>query len=194
MALRIYGNRPLKTLPGQKTRPTSARVREAVFNILQGDVSGCRWLDLCAGSGAMGAEALCRGACYALGIERSGPACAVVSHNWRQVAGPGQTFDVVRGDLVKQLPRLKRPPFDYIYFDPPYASDLYEPALQAIATYALLQQGGALIVEHADDKMLPPEVLSQDNSKDSPQLRRYRQKTYGHTQLSFYAVDCAAAL
>ena len=60
--MRIYGNRQLKTLPGQITRPTPARVREAVFNIWQGSVENCRWLDLCAGSGSMGAEALCRGA------------------------------------------------------------------------------------------------------------------------------------
>ena len=52
--LRIYGNRPIKTLSGQATRPTPARVREAVFNIWQGSVQNCRWLDLCAGCGAMG--------------------------------------------------------------------------------------------------------------------------------------------
>jgi 16S rRNA (guanine(966)-N(2))-methyltransferase RsmD len=55
--MRIYGNRQLKTLPGQDTRPTVARVREAVFNIWQGTIADCRWLDLCAGTGSMGAEA-----------------------------------------------------------------------------------------------------------------------------------------
>ena len=54
--MRIYGNRQLKTLPGQATRPTSARVREALFNIWQGEITGCCWLDLCAGNGSMGAE------------------------------------------------------------------------------------------------------------------------------------------
>ena len=76
MAVRIYGNREIKTLPGEETRPTSARVREALFNIWQGRILGCRWLDLCAGSGAMGAEALCRGAAEVVGIEKSGAACA----------------------------------------------------------------------------------------------------------------------
>ncbi len=61
MSLRIYGNRQLKTLMGQATRPTPSLVREALFNIWQGTIVGCRWLDLCTGSGAMGAEALCRG-------------------------------------------------------------------------------------------------------------------------------------
>ncbi|MER3475705.1 MAG: 16S rRNA (guanine(966)-N(2))-methyltransferase RsmD, partial [Leptolyngbya sp. ERB_1_2] len=70
MSLRIYGNRSLKTLPGQETRPTLARVREAVFNIWQGSIEQCRWLDLCTGSGSMGAEALCRGASIVIGIEQ----------------------------------------------------------------------------------------------------------------------------
>ncbi|HEY9736425.1 MAG TPA: RsmD family RNA methyltransferase, partial [Trichocoleus sp.] len=67
MSLRIYGNRTIKTLPGEATRPTASRVREALFNIWQGRVDGCRWLDVCAGSGAMGAEALCRGAAEVVG-------------------------------------------------------------------------------------------------------------------------------
>ena len=74
MAIRIYGNRPIKTLPGQATRPTPAKVREALFNSWQGRVNGSRWLDLCAGSGAMGAEALCRGASLVVGIEQAGAA------------------------------------------------------------------------------------------------------------------------
>ena len=61
MPLRIYGNRQLKTLPGQATRPTTGRVREALFNIWRGSIVGCDWLDLCAGNGVMGAEALCPG-------------------------------------------------------------------------------------------------------------------------------------
>ncbi|NES84802.1 MAG: hypothetical protein F6K10_27200, partial [Moorea sp. SIO2B7] len=71
--MRIYGNRQLKTLPGRSTRPTSARVREALFNIWQGTILDCRWLDLCAGNGSMGAEALCRGAKMVVGIEQSAP-------------------------------------------------------------------------------------------------------------------------
>src|SRR5512147_649239 len=121
--LRIYGNRALKTLPGEATRPTSARVREALFNIWQGRVAGCRWLDLCAGSGAMGAEALCRGAAEVVGIEQSGDAYAVVRENWQRVAQPNQTIRLFKGDVVKQLSRLKHQPFDLIYFDPPYTSD-----------------------------------------------------------------------
>ena len=149
MSLRIYGNRQLKTLPGQETRPTSARVREAVFNIWQGTIAGCRWLDLCAGSGSMGAEALCRGASLVVGIEQSSRACAIIQQNWQQVAHAEQEWLVLRGDVIQQLKSLSGKQFDRIYFDPPYASGLYQPVLEAIAHYQLLDANGEIAAEHS---------------------------------------------
>lgn len=175
MALRIYGNRQLKTLPGQNTRPTPSRVREAVFNIWQ-DITGCRWLDLCAGSGSMGAEALCRGAAIAVAIEQSGPACQIIKQNWQQVATPEQQFRVLRGDVVKRLKSLATEEFDRIYFDPPYTANLYEPVLEAIAKYSLLAAGGELIAEH-DPKREMVEVSG---------LAIVRQKVYGGCAIAFY--------
>lgn len=179
MSLRIYGQRSLKTLPGLETRPTPARVREALFNIWQGQIVGCHWLDLCAGSGAMGAEALCRGAALAVAIEQSSRAVAIVQHNWHQVAQPEQRFQVVRGDVVKRLPQLVGQSFDRIYFDPPYASGLYQPVLAAIGQYHLLAVGGELAVEHSRDRMdwSVPEGWEV-----------CRQKVYGNTALTFYRV------
>lgn len=177
MSLRIYGNRQLKTLPGQATRPTSARVREAVFNIWQGAIAGCRWLDLCAGSGAMGAEALCRGAKSVVAIEQSSRACTIIQQNWQRVAPPEQTFQVLRGDVIQRLKTLSGQEFDRIYFDPPYASDLYQPVLAAIAHYQLLRANGELAVEHAPDVAMPHFVMS---------LEICRQKVYGSTAIAFY--------
>ena len=177
MSLRIYGNRQLKTLPGLDTRPTPARVREAVFNIWQGKIAGCRWLDLCAGTGAMGAEALCRGAAAVVGIEQSGAACAIIRQNWQRVATPDQTFQVVRGDVVGRLKTLAGQQFDLIYFDPPYASNLYEPVLEAIAAGLILAPSGELAAEHSRDRQ-PPETI--------PPLETCRQKVYGNTALTFY--------
>jgi 16S rRNA (guanine(966)-N(2))-methyltransferase RsmD len=179
MNLRIYGNRLLKTLPGQETRPTVGRVREAVFNIWQGAIAGCHWLDLCAGSGSMGAEALCRGAARVVGIEQSSRACGLIQHNWQQVAGEGQTFEVIRGDVVKKLPTLVGQTFDRIYFDPPYASGWYDLVLAAIADYNVLAAGGELAVEHSPGR--PPFSLR-------PSLEVCRQKVYGNTALTFFAV------
>jgi len=187
MSLRIYGNRQLKTIPGQATRPTPARVREALFNIWQGEIEGCRWLDLCAGTGAMGAEALCRGASFVIGIEQSERACSVIQQNWQQVVRDSQTFQVIRGNVVHRLPKLTGQQFDRIYFDPPYASDLYEPTLETITSYQLLTTDGELAVEHSLDRTLP-EAITSISSITSPStvLKSCRQKIYGNTALTFY--------
>lgn len=180
MTLRIYGNRQLKTLPGKDTRPTSARVREAVFNIWQGKIALSRWLDLCAGSGSMGAEALCRGASCVVGIEQSSRACAIIQQNWQLVAHAEQKFQVLRGNVLGQLKTLSGQQFDKIYFDPPYASGLYQPVLEAIAHYDLLDVEGEIAVEHSSQNWTPPEIANWEI---------YRQKAYGNTTLSFYRVS-----
>ncbi|PSN20065.1 16S rRNA (guanine(966)-N(2))-methyltransferase RsmD [filamentous cyanobacterium CCP5] len=177
MSLRIYGNRQLKTLPGQETRPTPAKVRQAVFNIWPG-VEGCRWLDLCAGCGAMGAEALGRGAAIATGIELAPAACRVIHQNWEKVAQPGQQFQVIKGDVRRQLSRLRSQTFDYIYFDPPYGSDLYDGVLATVVRLGLLDPKGEIAVEHQ------PELWQ---AREIPGLENVRQKRYGTTHLTFYA-------
>jgi len=179
MTLRIYGNRQLKTLPGNDTRPTSARVREAVFNIWQGKIADCRWLDLCAGTGSMGAEALCRGANLVIGIEQSSRACAIILQNWQQVAHGEQQFQVLRGNVLQQLKTITGQKFDRIYFDPPYASGLYQPVLEAIAHHQLLDTDGEIAVEHSSHDWTPPEI---------PNWEICRQKTYSNTTLTFYSV------
>ena len=176
MSLRIYGNRALKTLPGQDTRPTLARVREAVFNIWQGAIMGCHWLDLCGGSGSMGAEALCRGAARAVAIEQSSRACGVIQQNWQQVAQSDQAFQVIRGDVVKKLSTLAGQTFDRVYCDPPYASDLYQPIVDAIAQFNLLAIDGEIALEHSRDGL---------NLVIPATLEMSRQKTYGNTALTF---------
>ncbi|NEP11992.1 MAG: 16S rRNA (guanine(966)-N(2))-methyltransferase RsmD [Symploca sp. SIO2C1] len=178
--MKIYGNRQLKTLPGQTIRPTSSLVREAVFNIWQGSITNCRWLDLCAGNGSMGAEALCRGASLVVGIEKWVKACAVIQQNWEQVSQPQQEFRVMRGNVVSQLKFLAGQQFDRIYFDPPYASKLYQPVLEAIAHYQLLDTMGELGVEHKPNKWTSPPC---------PTLEICRQKVYGNTALTFYRIE-----
>lgn len=179
MSLRIYGNRQIKTLPGQDTRPTSARVREAVFNIWQGEIAGCRWLDLCAGSGSMGAEALSRQASVVVGIEQSSRACAIIQQNWQQVADENQKWEVLRGDVLQRLKNLSGKQFDKIYFDPPYASGLYQPVLEAIAVGQLLDSSGEIAVEHSPQNWIAPVI---------PTWEICREKVYGNTALTFYRI------
>ena len=175
--MRIYGNRQLKTVPGQKTRPTSAKVREALFNIWQGNISGCSWLDLCAGNGSMGAEALCRGAKAVVGIEKYAKACQIIRQNWQQIAKPEQYFQIIKGDVLIKIHSLTGQQFDYIYFDPPYDSYLYLPILKAIASLKLSAPNGAIAVEH-NPKIWQAATISG--------LEIYRQKSYGKTSLTFY--------
>ncbi|NJM85271.1 MAG: 16S rRNA (guanine(966)-N(2))-methyltransferase RsmD, partial [Leptolyngbyaceae cyanobacterium RM2_2_21] len=164
MSLRIYGNRLLKTLPGQATRPTAARVREALFNIWQGQVAGCRWLDLCTGSGAIGAEAIARGAAQVVGIEQSSQSCRLIQENWQRLAQPEQTFEVRRGDIRQQIQQLQGQVFDRIYFDPPYASDLYESVLPAIASLHLLAPTGEIAVEHRPQRWSAQAIAGLETS------------------------------
>jgi 16S rRNA (guanine(966)-N(2))-methyltransferase RsmD len=177
MSLRIYGNRQLKTLPGKETRPTTGRVREAVFNIWQGEIALCHWLDLCSGTGSMGAEALCRGASLVVGIEQSIRACAIIQQNWQQVANAEQKFQILRGDALQWLPKLSGQQFDKIYFDPPYASHLYKPVLEAIAQYQLLEKSGEIAVEHSPQNWTSPII---------PPWEIIREKVYGNTAVTFY--------
>ena len=186
MPLRIYGNRQLKTLPGQATRPTTGRVREALFNIWRGSIMGCDWLDLCAGNGVMGAEALCRGAQSVIGIEQAELACRTLHQNWQQVAQPEQSFKVMRGDILKLLPKLSGQQFHRIYFDPPYQSGLYEPVMATIAHHQLLAPQGELAVEHAADTSAAIAPVSG--------LTLRAQKKYGRTGLSFYTPTSESAI
>jgi 16S rRNA (guanine(966)-N(2))-methyltransferase RsmD len=128
----------------------------------------------------MGAEALSRGAAFVLGIEQSKQACAVIRQNWQQVAKPEQHFQIIRGDVVQQIKTLAKSQasFDRIYFDPPYASELYQPVIGAIADYSLLDPNGEMAVEHSPN-WLPAEF---------PTLATHRQKVYGSTALTFYRV------
>lgn len=193
MALRIAGKRALKTTAGLETRPTAAKVRAALFNIWQGRIADRDWLDICAGSGAIGAEALSRGARRVVGIEQSARACRAIQANWQMIlsqrhganATPEQAFGVLKGNALQLLPKLQGQTFDCIYFDPPYASGLYDAVLRAIVTYQLLSSQGELAVEYHPKIWQPPSVVGVPETG----LMLCRQKQYGSTALGFYQVN-----
>ncbi|WP_448573146.1 16S rRNA (guanine(966)-N(2))-methyltransferase RsmD [Trichothermofontia sp.] len=184
MALRIAGKRALKTAAGLDTRPTAAKVRAALFNIWQGCLTDRDCLDICAGSGAIGAEVLSRGARRVVGIEQSARACRVIQANWQAIATPPQQFRVLKGHALYILPKLQGDGFDYIYFDPPYASGLYDAVLSAIVTHQLLSPQGELAVESSPQSWHPPAQISGERTS----LTQCRQKQYGNTMLTFYRV------
>ena len=154
--LRLTGGRKLRSPRGEGTRPTTARVREAVMNILAPQLRGAHWLDLCSGSGVMGCEALQRGVQRVVAVESQGAAAAICRSNLEATASAqptGPQVTVVQRDLVRWLQQGRPthdPGFDLVYFDPPYASGLYAAALDALEQGLWLRPEALVLCEHAD--------------------------------------------
>lgn len=145
--------RRLKELEGRETRPTTDRVKEGMFSILQFDIEGRRVLDLFAGTGQLGIEALSRGAASAVFVDRRKDALNLIRENLKTTGLSGRA-QVVAGDSVEYLKTL-RERFDLIFLDPPYESGLLEPALDQIAGLDILSPHGILVAEHPADRTLP---------------------------------------
>src|SRR6185295_11154229 len=147
-----YRGRKLKSPPSLKTRPTSDRLRETLFNILAPRLAGARFLDLCAGSGAVGIEALSRGAAHVTFVDRSRKMCGLVEANLDLCRVPENQTEVVcseADDFLRQAAARLRGPWDMIYFDPPYATNyLHTLTLIADNDAELLATGALLVVEH----------------------------------------------
>jgi len=176
-----YRGRNLKSPPSLATRPTSDRLRETLFNILAPRIEGARFLDLCAGSGAVGIEALSRGAAHVTFVDRSRKMYALIETNLKLLkVGDDETEASSREalDFLKRNIKLGEEPFDLIFFDPPYAID-YGEVLDYLGANAagLLASDGAVIVEHDRKKDLAEETGS---------LKRYRVVKQGDSALSFY--------
>ena len=176
-----YRGRKLKSPPSLQTRPTSDRLRETLFNILAPRIEGARFLDLCAGSGAVGIEALSRGATPVTFVDRSRKMYALIETNLKLLNVGKDEIEVVSREALDFLQRrIKQEDglFDVIFFDPPYALD-YEEVLDCIGQNAeqLLSNDGMVIVEHYKKKGLQEEFGG---------LKRYRMLKQGDTILSFY--------
>jgi 16S rRNA (guanine966-N2)-methyltransferase len=171
--------RRLKTPAGDATRPTGARVRQTLFDILAPEIRGCRFLDAFAGSGGVGLEALSRGAAVVVLVELGAAAAAALRDNVRLLAGAGGEARVHRQDARVALSGLAGAgeSFDVIYLDPPYDSDLYEPLLETVAGKGLLAPGGVAVAEHFHKRLLPERIGS---------LARVREVRVGDHRLSFY--------
>jgi len=165
----------LRTLDGLATRPTSDRVKEAVFNIIQFQVEGRRVLDLFAGSGQMAIEAMSRGASYAVLVDQSAEAVKVIKENLKKVKFDQQT-SVFQSDYLRFL-STTREKFDLIFLDPPYAEKMLENALQKISEIDILTEGGIIVCERPRDKVMPAVVGDLICSKDY---------NYGKTAINLY--------
>ena len=150
--LRLTGGRRLLSPPGHDTRPTTARVREAVMNILGPRLDGCLWLDLCSGSGVMACEALQHGAQAVVAVENHPATARICSKNLQTVGNSladEPHIKVIRQDVVDWLQRnWTGPAFDLVYFDPPYDADLYNQVIRQLSQGTWLHDDSLLICEH----------------------------------------------
>jgi 16S rRNA (guanine(966)-N(2))-methyltransferase RsmD len=174
----IYKGRRLRAAEGLHVRPTSDRLRETLFNILSPTIADAEFLDLCAGSGAVGIEALSRGAARATFVENARRAVTPLLENLAHCKI--EAAEVVQQDAVSALKRFASEArlFDIIFFDPPYASPVYAPALDRLGEENVLRADGRLVVEH-HAKTPMREIVGR--------LRRFREVRQGESALSFYS-------
>lgn len=182
-----YRGRNLKSPPSLEVRPTLDRLRETLFNVIAPRIEGVRFLDLCAGSGAVGIEALSRGASYVSFVDRSRKMCGLVEANLDLCRVPEEETEVVCSeaeDFLRQSPARKRAPWDIIFFDPPYATD-YLRTLNPLRSDVskLMTAGGLLVIEHHHKNALAEEIGA---------LHRQRVLKQGDSALSFYELDAGS--
>ena len=178
-----YRSRPLRSLRGMDIRPTSDRLRETLFNVLTAGnpavLEGSLWLDLYAGTGAVGIEALSRGAKEVYFVERSAAAAAVIRENL-EILGIVEGFKLLQEELPRAFWRMERQHVaaDVVFIDPPYQlRDAYSNTLRALADSSLVWAMSVVIAEH-ERKFDPGEEFGP--------LRRFRKLTQGSSALSFY--------
>lgn len=175
----IYRGRILKSPPDNKTRPTSDRLRETLFNIIAPRIDGeTRFLDLCAGTGAIGIESLSRGAFFVTFVDKSRRSCALIEENLDLLDVPEAQTEIVCLPSENFTSRKHPEGWHIAFFDPPYQTD-YSMVLRDFGETesALLENEGILIVEHHAKKILLDAY---------GEIRRWRILKQGETQLSFY--------
>ncbi len=181
----IYRGRRLQTSNGLDVRPTSDRLRETLFNILAPQIRQARFLDLCAGSGAIGMEALSRHAAAVTFVEQSRRASEVIKANL-QTLKIGDEARILNRDVLAAIKQFDEAgeTFDLIYFDPPYASDLYAPVLTKLTASHIIHEDSLIIVEHRAKMALESEYGD---------WKLYRQVKQGESALAFYALAAASS-
>ena len=176
-----YRGRNLKSPPSLQVRPTSDRLRETLFNVIAPRIQQARFLDLCAGSGAIGIEALSREASHVTFVDRSRKMCALIKSNLELCSAAETERTIVQSeaaDFLSLAVKRSSEPWDIVFFDPPYADD-YLAALEPLGLHAenLLVEDGLLVVEHDKRKVLPDQIGV---------LHRHRILKQGDSALSFY--------
>ena len=171
--------RRLASFRGLEIRPTSDRVREAIFDLLGHHLAGEKVIDLFAGTGSLGIEALSRGAAWALFIDLSPKAVELIGKNLK-LCGLEAQGAVLRKDLLKGLPRghrLLEEPMDLVFVDPPYRKGMILPVLEELSHLNILASPSTLVVQSEQKEVLPARVRS---------LQMVKSRIYGETRITLY--------
>ncbi len=170
--------RRLKKVPGETTRPIMDRVKESLFNILGRSVEGGRWLDLFAGTGQVGIEALSRGAAEVVFIDKARAAVRTIQANL-DITGLGETAELLQTDALAYLRGFSGKPFDLIYVAPPQYHEIWLEVLAALdeRPWDILAPDGIIVVQ-IDPKEYQERPLAN--------ITLYDQRRYGNTLLCFY--------
>ena len=168
--------RKLKTVEGTETRPTGDRVKEAVFSIIQFDIEGRRALDLFAGTGQMGIEALSRGAKEAVFVDNAPASIKVIRENLEHTGFSGSAA-VRQADCFEALRSFQSEAFDIIFLDPPYGFGMLEKTLKKIIQFDTLRNFGIIICESKREETLP--------DLPAPYFKR-REYIYGSVKITVY--------
>ncbi len=169
-------------------RPTSDRVREAVFDVLRFDIVGATFLDLFAGSGAVGIEAISEGASFAVFVEKNPVAIRTINANIKKFGIEDATL-IIKDDVLRLLTKQKMPEtfgnvkFNMIFLDPPYASKLATQALLALTEFDALEEQAIIVAEHEKKEAL------RDEYSGHFLLKRFKEKIYGKIVVSYFIVS-----
>lgn len=174
-----FRGRTLHAVRGLKVRPSADRVKESLFNILAPRITGARFLDLFAGTGSIGIEALSRGAAEALFVEQDRDALRCLQRNL-EACRLERGFEVIRQPVARALRELEAQEcrFDLVFLDPPYQADLYSSTLELLGAGNLVAADGWVIAEH-DRRM---ELAAEYGC-----LSMFRTRQTGDTALSFFS-------
>ena len=171
----IYGGRPLKTLEGKTTRPTSDKVRGAIFNMIGPYFEGGRVLDLYAGSGGLAIEAVSRGMSSAVLVERDRKAQTIVAENIQMTKDVGK-FQLLKMDAERALEQVSEE-FDLIFLDPPYAKEQIVADIEKMAERELFSEDIMVVCETDKAVELPEEIAC---------LGIWKEKIYGISKVTVY--------
>lgn len=172
----LYKGRKVKSVPTNDVRPTSSKVRESIFNIIQSSIADSVMLDLFAGSGIMGIEAASRGTKRVIFVEKSS---RVVKNLRENLSNFDFNYEIIYSDAFQSLSRFNEKSFDIIFLDPPYNSNMLELVLTKIKNKSLLKPNGLVILEH-------PSTLEISIEDYSEYFQPVKEKKYGDTTVTIF--------